>query len=81
MSDTMTETDQGKPYVIIGTPVHVNQWSDALQQVQSGWQVTAQWLATGTIIRVFVPDSADLPSTADSLIRSQGAQLDALHAL
>lgn len=81
MSTASPETEQDKPYQLIGTPVHMNQWSDALQQVQSGWQVTAQWLATGTVIRVFVPDSADLPSTADSLIRSQGAQLDALHAL
>lgn len=81
MSDTATETGATKPYAIIGTPVHENQWSDALQQVQSGWRVTAQWLATGTVIRVFVPDTADLPSTADSLIRAQGAQLDALHAL
>lgn len=81
MTETAVTSDTGKPYQIVGTPVHVNQWSDALQQVQSGWQVTAQWIATGTIIRVFVPDTADLPSTADTLIRQQGAQLDALHAL
>jgi hypothetical protein len=37
-------------------------------------------LATGTIIPVFVPDAADLVSTADLLIRQQGAQIDALHS-
>lgn len=81
MADKTPPADAGKPYQVVGTPVHMNQWSEALQQVQSGWQVTAQWLATGTIIRVFVPESADLPSTADTLIRQQGAQIDALHAL
>lgn len=78
MANTDTQT---KPYVIIGTAVHKNQWSDALQQVQGGWEVRAQWLATGTIVTVFVPDTNDLPSTADAFIRQQGAQLDALHAL
>lgn len=81
MSTQTPEPDQAKPYVIVGTPVNVNEWSQTLQQVQKGWQVTAQWKATGTIVRVFVPESADLPSTADQLIRYQGAQLDALHAL
>ena len=67
-----------KPYSIL-TETHENRWNEQLQTVQSGWKVTAQWLDTGTIIPVFVPDSADLVSTADALIRQQGAQIDALH--
>jgi hypothetical protein len=69
-----------KPYAIISTPVHENRWNEQLQTVESGWKVTAQWLATGTIIPVFVPDAADLVTTADLLIRQQGAQIDALHS-
>ena len=69
-----------KPYTIIGTPVHKSQWNDQLQTVQTGWQIMGRWNATGTIIPVFVADGLDLSSTADTLIRQQGAQLDALHS-
>lgn len=81
MPDAPVQTTPDKPYAILGTPVHMNQWSDDLQQTVPGNQVRAKWLATGGVIVVFVPDTADLPSTADSLIRFQGAQLDQLHAL
>lgn len=75
MADTST---QAKPYQFVGAPVHQNQWDPALQAVVSGWKVTARWLANGAIIPVFVPDTQDLVSTADTLIRFQGAQLDQL---
>ena len=72
---------QPKPYAIVGAPVYVRQFSEQLQQVVGGWQVQAQWLANGSIITVFVPDGSDLASTADTLIRAQGEQLNALHQL
>lgn len=68
-----------KPYQLLGTPVHENRWSEAEQAVVPGWRIRATWLATGTVVPVFVPDSADLVSTADTLIRFAGAQLDELH--
>lgn len=72
---------QPKPYEIVGAPIHQNQWDEALQAVVPGWTVRARWFANGAIIPVFVPDTADLASTADLLIRHEGAQLDALHNL
>ena len=75
MTDTAT-----KPYTIVGTPIHQVQWSEELQENVPGWLVRGRWNKTGTIIPVFVPDTADLPSTADTLIRAQGAQIDTLHA-
>lgn len=58
----------------------MNQWDEGLQQVVPGWKLQARWTSTGTIIPVFVSDTLDLVSTADTLIRFQGAQIDALHA-
>jgi len=77
MADTST---QSKPYQLVGAPIHQNQWDPAVQAVVSGWTVRARWLSTGAIIPVFVPDTDDLVSTADTLIRFTGAQLDALAA-
>jgi len=68
----------GKPYVIIGAPVHQDRWVEEQQSVVSGWEVKARWLKNGSIIPVFVPDTADLVSTADLLIRHYGDQLDQL---
>jgi hypothetical protein len=69
------------PYQIVGVPIQVNEFNQATQTVEQGWQVRAQWKANGSIITVFVPSSADLASAADALIRAQGQQLDALHSL
>lgn len=76
----MTDTG-GKPYAIVGPVVHDNVYNRELGVVEPGSTITAKWNASGDIIRVFVPDGADLVSTADSMIRFQGAQLDALRAL
>lgn len=73
------DTSTGRPYVILGTPIHENRWVEESQAVVSGWAVRAKWLQTGTVIPVFVPDSADLVQTSDQLIRHYGAQLDTLH--
>lgn len=70
-----------KPYQLIPPPIHLTAWSEPLQRVVPGWKVTARWSRTGAIMNVFVPDDADLASTADALIRFQGQQLDALAAL
>jgi hypothetical protein len=74
MSDTPTA------YRIVSR-LHVNQWDNALQQAVAGWQVKALWLKTGTILPVFVPDSAFTAENVDALIRSAGATDDAIHAL
>lgn len=65
------------PYTIIAE-AHVNKWDNALQTAVPGWEVTARWNDTGTIIPVFVPDTADLVTGADQLIRHMGAQIDKL---
>lgn len=70
-----------KPYTIVGAPVHENRWVEELQQVVPGTTVRARWLADNAIITVFVPDSDDLVSTADQLIRFRGEQLDRLHSM
>lgn len=72
-------TPEPRPYTIVGTPVHTSQWVEDQQKVIPGWKVVARWTPTGTIIPVFVPDSADLSLTSDALIRYQGAQLEKLH--
>ncbi len=69
-----------KPYQIVAEN-HVNQWDNGLQTTVPGWKVTALWLATQTIIPVFVPDTADLVQGADALIRAKGAEIDKLRAL
>lgn len=76
MSEVAAEPS--KPYTILGAPLHVRQWSDEQQAVLDGWEIRARWSANGAVIRVFVPDNADIPASADALIRHQGQQLDAL---
>lgn len=73
------DTATGRPYIILGTPVHENRWVEEAQAVVGGWAVRAKWLATGTVIPVFVPDTADLVKTTDSLVRHYGDQLNTLH--
>lgn len=72
------DTSTGRPYVIIGKPIHENRWVEEAQAVVPGWAVRARWLSTGAIIPVFVPDDADLVQTVDQLVRHYGTQLDTL---
>lgn len=74
-------TDTTQPYQIIGPAIHQNAWSDELQAVVPGTKITARWTATGDVIHVFVPDSAQLDATADAFIRFRGKQLDDLRKL
>lgn len=73
-------TDQVKPYQLISR-THVNQWVPGLQQTVPGWQITAQWLKTGTYLPVFVPDASYTPENVDTLIRLAGATDEQIHAL
>lgn len=70
-----------KPYTIVGNAVRVNRPYGPNGDITAGWEVSADWKGSGERIIVFVPDGEDLAATADALIRQQGAQLDALHAL
>lgn len=72
-------TPEPRPYTILGTPVHTAQWVEDQQKVIPGWKVSARWTRTGTVIPVFVPDTADLALTSDALIRFQGAEIEKLH--
>jgi hypothetical protein len=74
----MTETPQ--VYRII-TRVHINQWSAELSQAIPGWELRCLWLATGTTLPVFVPDSVYTPENVDALVKAAGATDDAIHAL
>jgi hypothetical protein len=60
---------------------HVAQWSDALQQAVPGWDLRVQWLSTGTILPVFVPDTVYTPENIDTMIRAAGAVDERVHAL
>lgn len=60
---------------------HVNQWSNELQQAVPGWDIRALWVATGTVLPVFVPDSQFTADNVDALIRHQGAIDEQIHSL
>lgn len=60
---------------------HVAQWNDALQQAVPGWELKALWTRTGTVLPVFVPDTAYSAKNVDRLIRAQGELDDQIHAL
>lgn len=72
-------SSEAKPYRVVST-VQINKWDNGLQTTVSGSEVKALWLATQGYITVFVPDTADLVSGADTLFRARGAELDALHS-
>jgi hypothetical protein len=61
--------------------VHVNQWSNELQQAVPGWDIRALWIKTGTVLPVFVPDASFTAENVDTLIRIAGAKDDSIHAL
>ena len=65
------------PYQITSV-VPLNQWDEAAQTTVSGERVKAIWLATQSVVSVFVPSTADLVKGADQLIRAKGAALDTL---
>lgn len=73
-------TDQTVAYRIVSR-VHVNQWSAELQQAVPGWDIRAQWIGTGTILPVFVPDASYTPENVDVLIRAAGAKDEQIHGL
>jgi hypothetical protein len=61
--------------------LHVNQWSNQLQQAIPGWDIRALWISTGTILPVFVPDASYTAENVDAMIRSAGATDEQMHAL
>lgn len=69
------------PVYAILARVQVNRWDVPLQRTVTGWDVTAQWAATGTILHVFVPDDRYTPDQVDALIRAAGAKDDAMESL
>lgn len=70
-----------QPAYRILSRLHVNQWDNGLQQTVAGWQIKAQWFATGTILPVFVPDASYTAVNVDALIRDAGARDEQMHAL
>lgn len=73
----MTETPL---YQVIAT-VQVNRFNQALQQAESGTEVTAHWLNPDTYVKVFVKDGYVNADNIDRLIRAKGAELTAIHQL
>lgn len=70
----------GAAYRIVSR-VHVNQWSNELQQAVAGWDIRALWISTGTVLPVFVPDSQYTAENVDNFIRHAGAADEKIHAL
>lgn len=61
--------------------VHVNQWSPELQQAVPGWDIRALWVATGTMLPVFVPDANYTAENVDMAIRHAGGIDESIHQL
>jgi hypothetical protein len=61
--------------------VHVNQWSNELQQAVPGWDIRALWVKTGTMLPIFVPDASYTAENVDTLIRIAGAKDEQIHEL
>ena len=84
MSSTAAETSTPSaplPYQLVGAPIEVNRYDQAVQRVVTGYEVQAQWIENGTVVTVFVPEGQPLAATVDTLVRAKGAELDALHAI
>jgi hypothetical protein len=73
-------TDAPITYRIVSR-VHVNQWSNELQQAVPGWDIRAYWAATATTLPVFVPDVNYTPENVDQFIRLAGEKDEKIHAL
>jgi hypothetical protein len=80
MSATLASEGNATTYRIVSR-VHVNQWSNELQQAVPGWDVRVYWVKTGTTIPVFVPDSQYTAENLDTVIRHFGAIDEQIHAL
>lgn len=80
MSAAAAAEQQTQAYRILSR-VHVNRWDDGLQTTVPGWEIKALWLATGTILPVFVPDASYSAQTVDALIRAAGALDSQIHSL
>lgn len=61
--------------------VHVNRWSDELQSAVPGWELRALWIATGTVLPVFVADVNYTAENVDRLIRAAGRTDEQIHGL
>ena len=69
------------PTYTLVSRVRVNRWNHDLQRAEEGWNVTARWTATGTLLPVFVPLAQYVPDKVDALIRAAGAKDEAIAAL
>lgn len=73
-------TTPARDYTILSR-THIDKYDPNVQTVVSGWQLKAQWANTGTILSVFVPDSAYTEDGVDAVIRAQGALDDRIGQL
>lgn len=80
MSTTAVDNVAAGTYRIVSR-VHVNQWSNELQQAVPGWDIRALWVSTGTVLPVFVPDSQYTAENVDAFVRHAGAIDDQIHKL
>lgn len=71
------DASNGKPYTLVGPPVHENRWDEDTQAVVGGYVQRVRWLSNQAIIPVFIPDGADFAATLDARARHQGEQFDA----
>lgn len=71
MTDTYTVLSQ----------VPVNRWIPELQEAREGYDVTARWLSTGTVVKVFVPRESYNGTNVDAAIRTEGYKHDEVAAL
>lgn len=80
MSAVAPVPDAKSVYNIVSR-VHVSRWSNELQAGQDGWDIRAYWIATGTYLPVFVPDTQYTAENVDALIRHAGAIDERVHGL
>jgi len=80
MSATAPDASTATVYRIVSR-VHVNQWSNELQQAVPGWDIRAYWVKTGVTLPVFVPDSAYTAEHVDAMIRHAGTLDEQMHTL
>lgn len=80
MTAAVPQADRPEAYRIVSR-YHVNDWSDDLQATVPGWRIKAQWIKTGAILPVFIPDAAYTPANVDAAIRHAGAVDESIHNL
>lgn len=69
------------PVYTIVSRNHVNKWNDGLQRAEAGWELVARWLATATLLPVFLTDERYTPDQVDAEIKAAGAKDEMIHAL